>query len=159
MKESIKKGLSFGATSAIITTLGIMVGTHSATDLKHAIIAAILVVALADSLADSMGVYFSECSRKDTARQEAIVSLVFTFLSKLLLALTFLLPIIFIKNLHSAIIICIVYGIIMLAGYSFFVAKSRQENALSSIVWYVTLAIAVIGISHYVGGWINNIFG
>ena len=31
MKESLKTGISFGLTSGVITTLGLMVGLHSGT--------------------------------------------------------------------------------------------------------------------------------
>ncbi|GAI31399.1 unnamed protein product, partial [marine sediment metagenome] len=38
MKHSIKTGFSFGLTSGIITTLGLMVGLHSSTGSKLVVI-------------------------------------------------------------------------------------------------------------------------
>jgi hypothetical protein len=34
MKDSLRTGISFGLTSAVITTLGLMVGLHSGTHSK-----------------------------------------------------------------------------------------------------------------------------
>jgi len=73
MNPALKKGLGFGITSAIITTLGIIVGTHAGTDIKHAVIAAILVIALADSLSDAMGVYFSEKAKSGIKSSYCII--------------------------------------------------------------------------------------
>jgi vacuolar iron transporter family protein len=40
MKRSFRKGVSFGLTSGIITTLGIIVGLHSGTNSKILVIGA-----------------------------------------------------------------------------------------------------------------------
>jgi hypothetical protein len=92
MKDAIKKGMGFGLSSAIITTLGIIVGTHSTTDLKHAVIGAILVVAFADSLADSLGVYFSEIAREKCKKIEAFVSAISAFFTKFIFCVNFPYP-------------------------------------------------------------------
>lgn len=48
---------SFGATSAIITNLGIITGLDTMTNPKLSIIGALLVIALADNLSDSFGIH------------------------------------------------------------------------------------------------------
>ena len=70
MKLSIMKGFSFGLTSGIITTLGLIVGLHSSTHSKLVIIGGILVIAIADALSDAMGMHISEESeRKHTTKE------------------------------------------------------------------------------------------
>jgi hypothetical protein len=49
MKDSIRTGISFGLTSAVITTLGLMVGLHSGTHSKIVVLAGILTIAIADA--------------------------------------------------------------------------------------------------------------
>jgi hypothetical protein len=56
----MKVGFSFGLTSGIITTLGLMVGLSSGTHLKLAVIGGILTIAIADSFSDAMGIHVSE---------------------------------------------------------------------------------------------------
>jgi VIT1/CCC1 family predicted Fe2+/Mn2+ transporter len=156
MFNSLIKGISFGITSAVITTLGIIVGIHAGTDLKHGVIVAILVIAFADSLADSCGVYFSEEAR-GTSFSECLVSSSSTLVGKLLFALSFLVPIIFF-DLHPAIIIDIVYGLLVLGIYGFFVAKSKNASVFKTISFHLVLVLIVIAISHLVGTYINSIF-
>lgn len=158
MHHSIKKGISFGLSSAIITTLGIIAGTHSATDLKHAIIAAVLVVAIADSFSDLFGVSVSEKSSSKTTSKEAWTSALTAFLTKLIITLSFILPIVLIENLHTAIIINVVYGLILLGIYGYFLAKNRKENIIRTILSHVLLALAIILVSHYLGDFIEAKF-
>lgn len=159
IQDAIKKGLGFGISSAIITTLGIIVGIHSGTDLKHAVIAAILIIAFADSMADSLGVYFSEKSRADSTQKECIVAMISAFLSKILFALSFLIPIIIFSDLHVGIAIDLIYGAILLIAVTYGMAREKKENMLKMISFHVILAIIVITISHFIGLWINSKFG
>jgi len=60
MMLSIRKGFSFGLTSGIITTLGLIVGLHSGTHSALVIIGGILVIAVADAMSDALGIHVSE---------------------------------------------------------------------------------------------------
>ncbi|HID20408.1 MAG TPA: hypothetical protein EYP28_05685, partial [Methanophagales archaeon] len=60
MKHSLKIGFSFGLTSAIITTLGLMVGLHSGTHSKLVVIGGVLTIAIADAFSDALGIHISE---------------------------------------------------------------------------------------------------
>ena len=53
MKHSLKVGISFGMTSGIITTLGLMVGLHSGTNSKLAVIGGLFTIAIADAFPDA----------------------------------------------------------------------------------------------------------
>ena len=70
MKKSIKKGFSFGLTSGIITTLGLIVGLYSITESKLAVIGGILVIAIADAFSDAMGIHVSEESDIRNSKRE-----------------------------------------------------------------------------------------
>ena len=64
MKQSIKEGLSFGLTSAIITTLGLFIGLSSATNNRIIVISGILTIAIADAFSDALGIHLSKESDK-----------------------------------------------------------------------------------------------
>ncbi|GAI78411.1 unnamed protein product [marine sediment metagenome] len=69
-KHSLKIGISFGTTSGIITTLGLMVGLNSGTHSQATIIGGILTIAIADSFSDALGIHVSEESEgKHTERE------------------------------------------------------------------------------------------
>jgi vacuolar iron transporter family protein len=64
MKKSLKKGFSFGLTSAVIAALGLMVGLNSGTESRIAIITGMLIISITDSSSDAFGVHISEKSHK-----------------------------------------------------------------------------------------------
>jgi ABC-type uncharacterized transport system permease subunit len=72
MKPSIKKGIGFGLTSGIITTLGLIVGLHSGTHSVNIIISGILIIAIADSFSDALGVHISEESENSNSNKETL---------------------------------------------------------------------------------------
>ena len=84
MNHPIKKGFSFGLTSGIITTLGLIVGLHSGTHSKLVIIGGVLVIAVADALSDALGIHISEESENKHSPREVWESTISTFLSKLI---------------------------------------------------------------------------
>ena len=57
MKDSLRTGISFGLTSAVITTLGLMVGLHSGTHSKIVVLADIPTVAIVDAFSDALGIH------------------------------------------------------------------------------------------------------
>ena len=60
MKDSLRTGISFGLTSAVITTLGLMVGLHSGTHSRIVVLAGILTIGVADAFSDALGIHISE---------------------------------------------------------------------------------------------------
>jgi len=70
MKHQLKTGLSFGLTSAIITTLGLMIGLISGTESKMVAIGGILTIAIADAFSDALGIHLSEESEGKHAKRE-----------------------------------------------------------------------------------------
>ena len=157
MKESIKIGLSFGLTSAIITTLGIMIGLNAATNLKLAVIGGILTVAVADAFSDALGIHISEESSKRNGRKAIWEATITTFLTKLTIALTFLIPILTL-NLTTAIKISIAWGLLLLIASNYFIAKQRKEKPLTVILEHLAIAAIVITITFYLGKFVATYF-
>ena len=70
MKHSLKVGFSFGLTSGIITTLGLLTGLDSSTNSKLVVIGGVLTIAIADAFSDVLGIHISEESEnKHTSRE------------------------------------------------------------------------------------------
>jgi len=150
MKKSIKKGFSFGLTSGIITTLGLIVGLYSITESKLAVIGGILVIAIADAFSDAMGIHVSEESDKTNSKKEIWEATISTLFSKFVFALSFVVPIL-LFNLGTAIIISIIWGILLITILSFYISKGNEDSPKRVIIEHLAIAIFVIVVTYYVG--------
>lgn len=156
MKSSTLKGISFGLTSGIITTLGLIVGLHSFSGEKLVILGGILTIAIADSFSDALGIHISEESEKSCEKK--IWGATFaTFLSKLIFSSTFMIPVLLFE-LNHAIIISIIWGLTLLGILSFLIAKDKKEKPFKVISEHLFIAIVVIALTHYIGEWISVFF-
>jgi VIT1/CCC1 family predicted Fe2+/Mn2+ transporter len=158
MKHSLKVGFSFGLTSGIITTLGLMVGLNSGTSSKLAVIGGILTIAIADASSDALGIHISEESENKHTTREIWESTLSTFICKFTIALTFLVPVLLLE-LTSAIVVSIVWGLSLLCIFSFDNAKNGKITPWKVVLEHLTIGLMVILVAHFVGNWIALTFG
>jgi len=93
VRESFREGVNFGLTSGVITTLGLMVGLHSGTHSTAVIIGAIITIAVADAFSDALGIHVHEESENVHTADQIWAATLATLLSKLLMAGSFLVPV------------------------------------------------------------------
>ena len=158
MNHSLKVGLSFGLTSGIITTLGLMVGLYSGTQSRLAVLGGILTIAIADAFSDALGIHISEESENKHTTKEIWESTISTFLFKFIFALTFIVPVLLLQ-LQTAIIISVVWGLSALGLFSFYIAKEQKAKPWKVISEHLFIALLVIVLTYYVGVWIGAAFG
>jgi len=157
MNHSILKGFSFGTTSGIITTMGLMVGLHSGTHSKGAVLGGILTIAIADAFSDAIGIHISEESENVHTGKEIWVSTFSTFIAKFMFAMTFAVPIMFF-SLDKAIIISVIWGLTLLGVLSYYIARLQNRNKWEIILEHLIIGILVVGITHLVGDFIGTKF-
>ena len=133
-------------------------GLHSGTHSKLVVMGGILTIAIADAFSDALGIHVSEESENRHSTREIWESTVFTFLSKLVFALTFIVPILLFP-LATAIVVSIAWGLSMLAIFSLYIAKEQKESAWKVVGEHLLIAVVVIIITHYVGHWIGATLG
>lgn len=150
MRHSLQVGVSFGSTSGIITTLGLMVGLHSGTHSKIAVLSGILTIAVADAFSDALGIHVSEESENKHNVKEIWESTIFTFLAKFVFASSFIVPL-FLFELSTAVIVGLIWGFSLLGVFSFLLAKSQKAKPLPVIAEHLLIAFAVIVITHHLG--------
>ncbi|PIY96769.1 MAG: hypothetical protein COY66_02910 [Candidatus Kerfeldbacteria bacterium CG_4_10_14_0_8_um_filter_42_10] len=150
MRESFRTGLSFGLTSGIITTLGLMVGLNSGTHSRIAVLGGILTIAIADALSDSLGIHTSEEAENHHTHHEVWESTFSTFVAKFLFALTFAVPIL-LFSLSTAVIVSIAWGLSMLILLNYRIAKLQKITPWKVILEHLTIAVAVIITTYFVG--------
>jgi len=157
MKISIRKGLGFGLTSGIITTLGLIVGLHSGTRSKIIVLGGILFIVIADSLSDALGIHMSEeAGSRNTTKKQVWEITISTLLFKVIFASTFIIPIL-ILSLQTAVIVSVVWGLSLLTIFSFYIAKKQNKNPKKAIAEHLTIAVLVIIITHFVGEWVSTL--
>jgi len=158
MIHPLKIGISFGLTSGIITTLGLMVGLHAGTHSKLIVIGGILTIAIADAFSDALGIHISEESESKHTQKEIWQSTISTFFSKLIFALSFVIPVLLFE-LSTAILVSVIWGLSLLSIFSFRIAKEQKVRPWKVILEHLIVAIAVIIVTNYLGDWISSRFG
>lgn len=158
MKDSLRTGITFGLTSAVITTLGLMVGLHSGTHSRLVVLGGILTIAVADAFSDALGIHVSEEAENAHTTRQIWVATATTFFAKFLFALTFAAPIL-LFSLSTAILVSLIWGMLILTVLSYTIAKSQGEPPWKIIGEHILIALVVICATHFVGDWVNAFSG
>ena len=140
---------SFGATSAIITSLGLIIGLDSLAHPKLSIVGGILVIAIADNISDSVGIHIYQESECITDR-EVWFSTLSNFFTRVLVSLTFIILVLALP-IKLAVSCSIVWGLLLLALMSYTIAKGRGVNPYKAIFEHISIATLVIIASSFVG--------
>jgi VIT1/CCC1 family predicted Fe2+/Mn2+ transporter len=147
---------SFGATSAIITNLGIITGLDTLAHPKLSIIGAILVIALADNLSDSFGIHIYQESEL-IGRKEVWFSTFTNFLTRLFVSATFIILIIALP-IRLAAACSIIWGLLVLTAMTYAIAKQQKISPFSAILVHTTIAVVVVVASNFIGAFVISKF-
>jgi vacuolar iron transporter family protein len=156
MKSSFRMGLSFGLTSGVITTLGLIVGLHAGTNSRAAVLGGILTIAIADSLSDALGIHLAEESKGMAPVLQVWESTVATLLSKFIIAATFAVPLLLFQ-LWTSVLVSLFWGLAILTMLSFFTARTQHIPAWKVIGEHLLIALSVVIVSYYVGLWVSEL--
>ncbi len=150
-------GFSFGISSAVLTTLGIIMGLNSATNSFLAVVSGIVSVAVSDSLSDSVSMYSSKKSERGVSSKLAFKSALNVFLGKFFFTLTFIVPFLFF-SLKTAVFLSIILGLFLITIVSVQIAFVNEENIIFNIFKNLFLAFIVLLVSFLAGKFINAFF-
>ncbi|MBU4489302.1 MAG: hypothetical protein KKE79_01565 [Actinobacteria bacterium] len=156
--DSFRTGASFGLTSGIITTLGLMVGLQSGTNSKLAVLGGILTIAIADAFSDALGIHICEESENAHTSKEIWESTILTFVSKFVFASVFIIPVLLL-DLRAAVMVSVVFGFSVIAVASYYMARRQGAKPWKVIGEHLLIAATVIVITHYVGVLVAEICG
>ena len=157
LDKGTRTGLFFGATSGVITTLGLMVGLQSGTRSLAAVFGGVVVIAISDAMSDAMGIHLSEEADPESTRAHIWAATLSTFVSKFLVAVSFALPLLWLP-LDQAVVVAVAWGLIIITAMSFILARLQQAPVWRAIGEHIAIALAVIAVSHYVGIWTRSVF-
>jgi vacuolar iron transporter family protein len=158
MHDALKKGFSFGITSGVITTLGLIVGLHAGTHSRVVVLGGIITIAVADAFSDAFGIHITEEFQNTATNREIWIATISTFIFKFLFALSFVVPILLIENLFFAILSSVAWGVFLLSVVSIKISIEKKIPAWKVVGEHLLISIIVIAATHAVGNWVGTFF-
>ena len=155
LRRAFETGATFGLTSGVITTLGLIVGLHSGTHSRPVIVGGIITIAIADAFSDALGMHLHEESENDHTGAEIWASTFATLITKFLMAGTFLIPVLLVE-FPRAISMSLLWGAVVLTALSYQLARSQGQRPLKVIAEHLAIAALVVLITHAVGDWVGT---
>ena len=155
--EGARTGLFFGATSGVITTIGLITGLNSGTGSVAAVLGGIFVIAVADAMSDALGIHLAEEADPNTTPGHVWSATISTFLNKFIFALSFAVPLLLLP-LDTAVIASLLWGMFVITVLSYFLAKTQDGRPLHVIGEHLGIAVLVVVLSHFIGVWVNQTF-
>ena len=156
--DGARPGIFFGATSGVITTVGLLTGLNAGTRSLPAVLGGILVIAVADAMSDALGIHLSEEADPGKPHSQVWAATGFTFLTKFVFASSFAIPLLLLP-LQQAVLASIAWGMTVIAVLSLFLARAQRERPLPIILEHLGIALVVIVLSHAIGTWVGRTFG
>ena len=135
-----------------------MVGLHSGTHSRIVVLGGILTIAIADAFSDALGIHVSEEAENVHTVKQIWAATLATFLAKFLFALTFAIPVLLL-NLSTAIWVCLIWGMSILAILSYTLAKAQKEAPWKIVSEHILIALVVISVTQLLGDWISTLGG
>lgn len=151
MLPVIKRGFSFGLASGVITTLGLLIGLAASTNSKTVVLSGILMIAVADALSDAIGMHVSEEEGTHDSNRQVWLATISTFVGKFIIALTFTVPILLLPRLDVGALCAVIWGVALLAVFSWHIAKLHKTSAVKTIGEHLLIAAVVIAITYFLG--------
>lgn len=155
--DGARTGLFFGATSGVITTLGLITGLNAGTRSVAAVLGGIFVIAVADAMSDALGIHLAEEANPNATTHHIWSATISTFLNKFIFALSFSVPLLLLP-LDEAVIASIVWGMLVIVVLSYFLARAQDASPVAIIVEHLGIAILVVVLSHLIGVWVSKTF-
>jgi len=156
--EGARTGIFFGATSGVITTIGLIVGLNSGTNSITAVLGGILVIAVADAMSDALGIHLAEEADPDTTHEHVWSATIMTFATKFVFSISFAVPLLLLP-LDTAVAVSVGWGMLVIAVLSYLLARSQNESPLAIVAEHLGIAVLVVVLSHFIGVWVNATFG
>ncbi len=155
-EDGARVGLFFGATSGVITTIGLIAGLHAGTHSLAAVLGGICVIAVADAMSDALGIHLAEESDPRATNRRIWSATVATFVTKFIFAISFVIPLVLLP-LVPAVIASIIWGMLVIAVLSIFIARAQKQRLLLVLSEHLGIAVLVVTLSHLIGSWVSTV--
>ena len=155
--DGARTGLFFGATSGVITTLGLITGLNAGTHSMTAVLGGIFVIAVADAMSDALGIHLAEEANPNATTQHIWSATISTFLNKFIFAISFAVPLLLLP-LNQAVIASLLWGMLVIIILSYFLARAQKVSPVLIVAEHLGIATLVVVLSHLIGEWVSRTF-
>jgi len=155
--DGARTGLFFGATSGVITTIGLITGLNAGTHSIAAVLGGIFVIAVADAMSDALGIHLAEEADPNATTGHIWSATISTFLNKFFFALSFAVPWLLLP-LDEAVLASLLWGMFVIIVLSYFLAKAQKASPIMIIGEHLGIAVLVVVLSHLIGVWVSRTF-
>ena len=155
--KGARTGLFFGATSGVITTIGLIAGLHAGTRSLAAVLGGIFVIAVADAMSDALGIHLAEEADPNATAIHIWSATLITFATKFVFSLSFAVPLLMLP-LGDAVVASVVWGMFVIVVLSYFLARAQNARPLAIIAEHLGIALLVVVLSHLIGEWVSRTF-
>lgn len=150
-------GMTFGVMDGVLTVTSVLVGLGPVAD-KSAVVLAMFIVGLADSMANAAGIRVSQETVVHLKKSQIFRSMLLAFLGTFIVTVALIIPLIFF-DMSTSIYVSTFLGILLMIGLGIFVGTRRMYKShemLRLIAEYIITAGIIITISHTLGLMYNN---
>ena len=155
--DGARTGLFFGATSGVITTIGLITGLNAGTHSVTAVLGGIFVIAVADAMSDALGIHLAEEANPNATTQHIWSATISTFLNKFIFAISFAVPLLLLP-LDQAVIASLLWGMLVIIILSYFLARAQKASPVLIVAEHLGIAVLVVVLSHLIGDWVSRTF-
>ena len=150
------RGISYGGTAAVVTNMALVMGLDAAMAGRTAIISALLVIAIADNLTDSLSIHiYQESEALESGK--AFITTLTNYGARLLVSLSFL-PIVLLPVSNALVVtFAITWGMLLLGAITYALARKRHAAVAPELVKHISVALLAILASRLIGTYISHI--
>lgn len=147
---------TFGVSSAVMTTMGVVASLDAATASRAAVLGGIVSIAVADSVSDAFGIFSAKKAERGVSVATALRSALGTLWGKAAIAATFLLPFVLLPN-PAAIYAAVVWGAALLVLVSAQIAFVKEESFWKNTLGNLAVAALIVALARFVGGLVGGL--
>jgi len=136
------KYFSFGATSAVITGLAVVVGLSRTANPVIGITTALMVIAIADNISDSFGIHVHQEAQKESVKEVRKTTLT-NFGTRIAVVSVFILLVILLP-MKAAVPFSIFFGMAVISTISYFIAKEQKAKPYRVVFQHLLITVLVI---------------
>lgn len=155
--DDIRQGFFFGLNSGVITTSGLIAGLVQTSIDYKILIVSVISLAISDSFSESYGLYLSKkAENTEDFTNGPLLSLFSLLITKFCIVVSFLLPLLFIKNLkcfkNLSWVIC--WSILLLCILDYNLSTMRDESFFVYFIPHLFVLFTVIFSAKYFSLWL-----
>ena len=145
---------SFGATSAVTSSLALMIGLNQLDIPRIGLIGGLLVLGLADNIADALGMHiYSESKSKSHTKLNTAEN----YLTRLGITLLFVVFVVLLPFSY-ALAASVITGMVVIALLSYFIAVEHGLDVRRTLAEHLVVTVLVLIVSQLVGSSIREMF-